>query len=80
MFGRVLSWYTIYTLAGALAPLTGAKFNLRQNLAFYTGIVTARHSSSGHQPNFAAFSRERHLYSAGRPSRWASAHILVNKE
>jgi len=26
---------------------------------------------------FAAFSRERHLYSAGRPSRWASARILV---
>jgi len=25
----------------------------------------------------AAFSRGRHLYSAGRPSRWASAHILV---
>jgi len=24
----------------------------------------------------AAFSRRRHLYSAGRPSRWASAHIL----
>ena len=23
------------------------------------------------------FSRRRHLYSAGRPSRWASAHILV---
>ena len=34
--------------------------------------------SSGHQPNFAAFSRGRHLYSAGRPSRWASAHILVD--
>ena len=25
----------------------------------------------------AAFNRGRHLYSAGRPSRWASAHILV---
>ena len=24
------------------------------------------------------FRRRRHLYSAGRPSRWASAHILVN--
>jgi len=29
------------------------------------------------QPNFAALNREHHLYSAGRPSRWASAHILV---
>ena len=32
----------------------------------------------GHQPNFAALNRGRHLYSAGRPSRWALAHILVN--
>jgi len=39
------------------------------------GSVTARHSSSGRQPNFAALSRGRHLYSAGRPSRWALAHI-----
>jgi len=39
--------------------------------------VTARHSSSGRQPNFAALNRGRHLYSAGPPWRWASAHILV---
>jgi len=32
---------------------------------------------SGRQPNVAAFNRGRHLYSAGRPSRWASNHILV---
>ena len=41
------------------------------------GSVIARHSSSGRQPNFAALNRGRHLYSAGRPSRWALAHILV---
>ena len=35
----------------------------------------ARHSSSGRQRNFAALNRGRHLYSAGRPSRWALAHI-----
>ena len=40
--------------------------------------VTARHSSIGRQPNFAALTRGRHLYSAGRPSRWALAHILVS--
>jgi len=34
-------------------------------------------SSSGRQLNFAALNRERHLCSAGRPSRWALAHILV---
>jgi len=33
--------------------------------------------SSGRQPNFAALNIGRHLYSAGRPSHWALAHILV---
>ena len=42
------------------------------------GSVTARHSSSGRQSNVAALNRGHHLYSAGRPSRWASAHILVS--
>jgi len=39
------------------------------------GRVTAWHSSSGHQPNFAALNRGHHLYSAGWPPRWALAHI-----
>jgi len=41
------------------------------------GSVTARHSSSGRQANFATLNRGRHLHSAGRPSRWALADILV---
>jgi len=41
------------------------------------GSFTARQSSSGRQRNFAALSRGRHLYTAGRSSRWALAHILV---
>jgi len=41
------------------------------------GSVTARHSSSGRQPNFATLKRGRHLYSAGWPSRRALADILV---
>jgi len=62
------------------AILPGAKFTLRPpSLALsYIGSVTARHSSSGREPNFAALSTRRHLYSAGRPSRWALAHILVS--
>jgi len=44
------------------------------------GSVTTRQSSSGHQPNFAALNRGRHLCLAGRPSRWALAHILVSLE
>ena len=37
--------------------------------------VTARHSSSERQPSYAALNRGRHLCLAGRPSRWALAHI-----
>jgi len=68
---------------GELRPISGwdrfvslghpCKFQLVSHL----GSVTAQHSSSGRQPNFAALNRGRHLCSAGRPSRWALAHILV---
>jgi len=47
------------------------KFQLVSRL----GGVTTRYSSSGRQPKFAASNRGRHLYSAGRPARWALAHI-----
>jgi len=47
-------WYTVYTFSGALA-----KFTLCPSLAFsYNGSVTARHSSSGRQPNIAASHKE----------------------
>jgi len=50
---------------------TPANFNgFRVLAAFY---YTA--SSSGRQPSFAALNRGRRLRSAGRPSRWALAHI-----
>ena len=100
-FARCLavSWTgALYIHFRGLLPHDGilpvAIFTLRPSLAFsyivsyctYVG-VTARHSSSGHQSNFAAwykewnklpnFRRGRHLYLAGRPSRWASAVILV---
>jgi len=46
----------VYIFGGLLPPngiLPGAKFTLRLSLAFsYIGSVTARHWSSGHQPNF----------------------------
>jgi len=69
---------TLYIHSRGLLPpnriLPGAKFTLRRSLAFsYIGSVTAWQSSTGRQQNFAAFSRRRQLYSAGRPSRWASA-------
>jgi len=62
IFGRLLGWYTIYTFLGLLPPnriLPAAKFTLRPTLAFsYIGSVTARHSSSGRQPKFAAWYKE----------------------
>ena len=62
MFGRLLGWCTIYTFSGTLAPdrfLPGAKFTLRPSLVFlYIGSITARHFSSGRQPNFAAWYKE----------------------
>jgi len=52
---------------------TPANFNgLRVLAALLHGTL-----SSGRQLNFAALNRGRHLYSAGQPSRWALAHILV---
>jgi len=42
--------------------------------------ITARHSSSECQPNFVVLNSGRHLYSAGRPSRWALAHIKVRTD
>jgi len=68
--------------------LPGAKFSLRPSLAFsYIGSVTARHSSSMRQPNFAAWCKEwnywtfacrglHHIF-GWATSRWVSAHILV---
>ena len=58
--------------------LPRAQFTLRSSsspVLSYFGSVTAWHSRSGRQPNFPALSTRRHLYSAGRPSRWALAHI-----
>jgi len=56
---------------------TPANFNGFRVLAALLYGVTARHSSSGRQPNFAALNRRRYLYCTGRPSRWALASILV---
>jgi len=62
MLSRLMGWYTVYTFLGALAPngiMPAAKFTLHQSLAFSCiGIVTARHSSNGRQPNFVAWYME----------------------
>jgi len=64
-------------LAAEVGPVVwGTPPNLKEFLRL--GSVTAWHSGSGHQPNFAVLNRGRRLYLAGRPSRWALAHILVS--
>ena len=48
------------------------------NFSGFRILATLLHdTSSERQPNFAALNRGCHLYSAGRPSRWAFAHLLV---
>jgi len=53
----------------------GAPLQISTGFASWQRYCTA--SSSGRQPNFAALNRGCHLCSAGRPSGWALAHILV---
>jgi len=53
-----------------LAWGTPANFN-----GFCVLAVLLHGTNSGRQPNFAALNRGCHIYSAGRPSRWALAHI-----
>jgi len=88
MFGRVLRCYTVYTFPGALATLT--EFCPVQN-SLYVQVLRSLilqallHGTPAAGVSYGVvqgmelpnFHRGRHLYSAGRPSRWASAHILV---
>ena len=53
----------------------GTPTNFNGFFASWQRYYTA--STSGRQPNFAALNRGRHLCTAGRPSGWALAHILV---
>ena len=60
--------YNIYVFGTVALPpngiLPGAKFTLRLSLAFSCfDSVTARHWSSGRQPNFAAWYKERNFRS-----------------
>jgi len=90
MFRPLPDWYTIYTFLGALAPdgiMPGAKFILRPSpciLLYWQCYCTALEESASAKlcgvvqgMELWNFRRRRHLYSAGWPSRWASAHILV---
>ena len=62
-------------LATEIDPVVWGTLQISTGFASWQRYCTA--SSSGRQPNFAALNRGRHLCSAGQPSRWALAHILV---
>jgi len=85
VFGRLLCWYTIYTFLGALAPkgnLPGAKFALHPSLAFASiGSISAWHSSSGRQPNFAASYKEWNYqtFADGATYIWQGGHHVGHR-
>jgi len=89
MLVHLLGWYTIYTFSGGLV-LT--EFCQVQNSLYFQvlrspilaallhGCQAAGVSQTlphGQGMELRNFRRWHHLYSAGRPSRWALDHILV---
>jgi len=66
------------TLSGYIFAIKARIDNRKKNL-LSSNISTCLHNMVnfiGHKPNCVALNRGHHLYSAGRPSRWALAHIL----
>jgi len=67
----------IYTFSRARVPLT--QFCQLQNSLYVQSCVVLYwqgYCGVVHGMELRKFCRRRHLYSAGRPSRWASDHIL----
>ena len=60
---------------GPLAEIVSLVWGTPANFNGFRILAELLHSNSGRQPNFAELNRGRHQYSAGRPSRWALAHI-----
>jgi len=90
MLGHLLDCYTIYTFSGALAPWRNFAtckiyFASKSCILYWQHYYTAlqQHRASAklcgvvQGMELQKFHKRRHLYSVGRPSRWALAHILV---
>jgi len=81
IFDHLQDWCTIYTFSEALARWQNfARCKIHFASKFCVLLYWYRHYTAlqhGHQTNSAVLRRGCHLYSAGWPSRWASAHILV---
>jgi len=89
-FGRLLGWYTMYTFSGARARWRNfARCKIHFTFKSCVLLYWQRYCTALQQRAWAKlygvvqgmelrnFRRRRHLYSAERPSRWASAHIIV---
>ena len=81
MFGRLLCCYAIYTFSGALAPWQNfARFKIHFTSKSCVLLYWQRYCTALQQwasAKLCGVVQGRHLYSAGRPSRWALAHIVV---
>jgi len=90
MFDRLLVWYTIYTFSGALVRWRNfSQFKIHFTSNSCVLLYWQRYCTALQQRAWAKlcgmvqgmelrnFRRGPHLYSAGRQSYWASAHILV---
>jgi len=71
------SLHDVLSFPGELFHWALARFKIL--VLSYIRSVTARHSSSERQPNYAALSRGRQLYSAGRPNVcWALTQVQLD--
>jgi len=81
MFGRLLGWITIYIFFRGLLPLTEfcqVNFSLCVQVLRSPILGALLHGTRVvGSTKLCGVEQRRHLYSTGRPSRWASAHILV---
>jgi len=69
--------YNMANFGPLTAEIGSGVWGTPANFNVFRVFAALQHDTSGRQPNFAALNRRRHLHSAGRPSRWALAHILV---
>jgi len=80
MFGRLLGLYTIHTFWGYCPQRNFARCRIHFTSKSCVLLYWQRYCTALEQwvsVKLCGVRRGRHLYSAGWPSRWASAHILV---
>ena len=81
MFGCLLGWYTMYSVSGALAPCQNfARCKIHFVSKFCVLVYWQCHCTALQQrasANLCGVEKRAPPIFGSRPSRWASAHILV---